>query len=43
MVILRKEDREKVLGFLNSYSLTLHVREVKLTPDDEEILRGFHE
>ena len=43
VVILRKEDREKVLGFLNSYSLTLHVREIKLTPDDEEILRRPHE
>ena len=43
VIILRKEDREKVLDFLGSYSLTLHVREVKLTPNDEEILRGFHE
>lgn len=28
--------REKVLDFLNSYSLALHVREVKLTADDEK-------
>jgi hypothetical protein len=43
VVILRKQDSEKVLDFLENYSLTLHVREIKLTPDDEEILRGFHE
>ena len=42
VVILTKEDTEKVLDFLNSYSITLHVREVELTADDEEILRGFH-
>lgn len=36
VVILRKQDSEKVLDFLGKYSL-------KLTPDDEEILRGFHE
>jgi len=33
----------KVLNFLEQYSLTLHVREVKLTSDDEKILRGTHE
>jgi len=43
VLILRKQDSEKVLGFLKSYSLTLHVREIKLTPDDKEILRGIHE
>jgi len=43
VIVLRKEDREKVLDFLGEYSLTLHVREVKLTPDDEDILRRFHD
>ena len=43
VIILRKEDRERVLDFLGEYSLTLHVREVKLTPDDEEKLRQFHD
>jgi hypothetical protein len=42
VIILRKEDRERVLDFLGEYSLTLHVREVKLTPDDEEKLMQFH-
>ncbi|MHB8395609.1 MAG: hypothetical protein ACYDAZ_00165 [Thermoplasmataceae archaeon] len=43
VIILRKEDRERVLDFLGEYSLTLHVREMKLTPDDEEKLRQFHD
>ena len=43
VIILRREDREKVLDFLGSYSLTCHVREVKLTPEDEEKLSQFHE
>lgn len=41
VVILKKEDREKVLEFLSSYSLTLHLRKVILSPEDEEILRRF--
>ena len=43
VIILRREDREKVLDFLGSYSLTCHVREVKLTPEDEQKLSQFHE
>ena len=43
VLILRNEDAAKVLNFLEQYSLTLHVREVKLTSDDEKILRGIHE
>lgn len=43
VIILRKEDREKVLDFLGSYSLTLYTREVGLTPEDEEKLRQFYE
>ena len=43
VIILRKGDRERVLDFLGEYSLTLHVREMKLTPDDEEKLRQFHD
>ena len=31
-----------LLDFLGQYSLTLHVREVKLTEDDENILRETH-
>ena len=43
VIILRKDDRDKVLDFLGSYSLTWHVREVKLTPEDEEKLGQFHD
>ena len=43
VLILRNEDAAKVLNFLEQYSLTLHIREVKLTSDDEKILRGTHE
>ncbi len=38
VVILSSEDMPKVLDFLGKYSVTLHVREIRLTPDDEEIL-----
>ncbi len=41
VIILKKEDRERVLEFLGSYFLTCHVREVKLTSDDEDKLRQF--
>ena len=43
VIILRKDDRDKVLDFLGSYFLTCHVREVKLTPEDEEKLSQFHD
>ena len=43
VVILRGEDVPEVLDFLGKYSVTLHVREIKLTPDDEKILGGDHE
>ena len=43
VVILRNEDVPGVLDFLGEYSLTLHVREIRLTPDDEKILGGTHE
>ncbi|EQB73180.1 MAG: hypothetical protein AMDU4_FER2C00092G0008 [Ferroplasma sp. Type II] len=43
VMILRNEDVANVLNFLEQYSLTLHVREVKLTSVDEKILRGTHE
>lgn len=39
VIILRNEGVQIVLDFLERYSLTLHVREVKLTEDDENILR----
>ena len=42
VIILRNEDVQMVLDFLGQYSLTLHVREVKLTEDDENILRETH-
>ena len=41
-VILRNENVQMVLDFLGQYSLMLHVREVKLTEDDENILRETH-
>ncbi len=43
VLILRNEDAPKVLEFLGQYSLTLHVREIKLTPDDEKTLGETHE
>ncbi len=43
VIILRTEDRDKVMGFLGEYPLTLHVREIKLTPDDEMKLKELHE
>jgi hypothetical protein len=43
VIILRKDDRDKVLDFLGIYSLTCHVREVKLTPEDEEKLSQLHD
>ena len=43
VIIPSKDDRDKVLDFLGSYSLTCHVREVKLTPEDEERLSQFHD
>ena len=43
VLILRNEDAAKVLEFLGQYSLTLHVREIKLTQDDEKTLGGTHE
>ena len=43
VIIIMKDDRDKVLDFLGSYSLTCHVREVKLTPEDEERLSQFHD
>jgi hypothetical protein len=43
VVILRGEDVPEVLDFLGKYSMTLHVREIRLTPDDEKILGGDHE
>ena len=38
LLILRNEDTAKVINFLEHYSLTMHVREIKLTLDDEKIL-----
>ena len=43
VVILRGEDVPEVLDFLGKYSVMLHVREIKQTPDDEKILGGDHE
>ena len=43
VIILRSEDMPQVLDFLGKYPLTLHVREVKLTGDDEKILKETHE
>jgi hypothetical protein len=43
VIILWKDDRDKALDFLGSYSLTCHVREVKLTPEDEEKLSRFRD
>ena len=42
VLILRNEDVAMVLNFLEQYSLTLHVREIKLTLDDEKILKETH-
>ena len=42
VIILRNENVQMVLDFIGRYSLTLHVREVKLTEDDENILRETH-
>ncbi len=43
VIILRMEDKDKVLKFLSGYPLTLHVREIRLTPEDEMKLKGLHE
>ncbi len=42
VIILRNENVQMVLDFIGRYSLTLYVREVKLTEDDENILRETH-
>ncbi len=39
VVILRNEDIQRVLDFLKGYSLTFHIREIRLTEDDEETLK----
>ncbi len=38
VIILRNSDVSPVLDFLGKYSLTLHVREIRLTEDDEKVL-----
>ncbi|MCL4451326.1 MAG: hypothetical protein M1327_01700 [Candidatus Thermoplasmatota archaeon] len=38
VIILRNEDTEMVIEFLKKYNLKMYVREIKLTPDDEEVL-----
>ena len=43
VIILRKDDRDKVQDFLGSYFLTCHVKEVKITPEDEEKLSQVHD
>ena len=43
VIILRKEDAESVIDFLSEYDLTVHVREIKLTLDDEKVLRNTQE
>jgi len=43
VIILRNEDVSRVLEFLGKYRLTLHVREIKLTREDENLLGETHE
>ena len=43
VIILRKEDAEGVIDFLSRYDLTVHVREIRLTLDDEKVLRNTQE
>ncbi len=43
VVILRNEDVPRVVDFLGSYSLTLHIREVRLTQEDKKILGETYE
>jgi hypothetical protein len=43
VIILRNEDVPRVLEFLGKYTLTLHVREIKLTREDENLLGETHE
>ena len=38
VIILRKDNVDRVLEFLRYYSLILHVREIRLTKADEKIL-----
>lgn len=38
VIILRKNNVDRVLEFLRPYSLILHVREIRLTKADEKIL-----
>ncbi|MGC8726320.1 MAG: hypothetical protein ACP5RS_07100 [Thermoplasmata archaeon] len=38
VIILRNEDARMIIEFLKKYNIKLYVREIKLTPDDEEAL-----
>ena len=38
VIILRNEDTGRVVEFLEKYNLKLDIREIKLTPEDEEAL-----
>jgi len=40
---MENEDVSRVLEFLGKYTLTLHVREIKLTQEDENLLGETHE
>ena len=39
VIIVAEEDAEKVIDFLKEYNAEIHVREVVLTPRDEQALR----
>lgn len=38
VIVIRAEDRDKILEFLGQYSVEIHTRQVKLTEEDCRIL-----
>lgn len=38
VIVIRKEDKNKVLSLLNKFEIDIHIREVILTPEDIKAL-----
>ncbi len=43
LIILRKEDAENVIDLLSKYDFTVYLRAIKLTIDDDNVLRNTQE
>lgn len=38
VLLIKREDRKKMIDFMNEYKVEVHTRNVELTPEDIEIL-----